>query len=80
MLAHVGLEVTVEDLLARWERDVGAVSDREAALVWLREFVAGLDRLKIGNLVEIQYVTGRGPELHKVHDAPPTEGIVPLPQ
>jgi hypothetical protein len=40
----------------------------------------GLQPLKIGNVVEIHYVPGRSPELHKFREAPPTEGIVPLPQ
>jgi hypothetical protein len=80
MLALVGPGVTPEDLLARWEQHVGAVREREASLEWLRQFASELERLKVGNVVEVRYPRDGAPELRKVRESPPTEGVAQLPE
>ena len=80
MLAQVGTELTAEEMLARWEREIGDVEDREVSLGWLRAFATHLNRLKVGNVVEVRYPRGGLPELHKVRESPPTEGGAPLPE
>jgi hypothetical protein len=71
MIAFVGADVDAAEMLARWERDLGPVPDRPAALTRLQAYVAEVARLKLGNVVELEFLAGGGLRLSKLSDTPP---------
>ena len=80
MIAYLGSTVTPEDMLERWEAEVGTVVDRQAALVTLSRYASALTAFKIGNVVQIRYDELGFAGVEKVRDTPPTSRQVPLPQ
>jgi hypothetical protein len=80
MIAYVAADVDAAEMLARWERDVGPVVDRPAALVRLQAYVAEVARLKLGNVVELEYLAEGGLRLKKLSDTPPGGFRPKLPQ
>src|SRR5512134_3666918 len=73
MLGFVGSGVSALDMLERWAREVGPVADQGEALARLRAYVDEVARLKIGNVVEIEYSQQGMPRLTKVSDTPPVQ-------
>lgn len=71
MIAFVGIELGAADLLARWEREVGPVSDRAAGLKSLAAYLLEVSRLRLGNVVAAEYSSEGLPRLRKLRDTPP---------
>ena len=71
MIGFVGQEIGVADMLERWEREVGPVTDREAARVLLLAYVDAIAALKLGNVVSVEYSAGGVLRLKKISEAPP---------
>jgi hypothetical protein len=80
MLAYIGQPVTAEALLARWERDVGAVPDRTKALHALANYIRSLAPYKVGNILEVRYTSHEGIVVSKVRDNPPANWVARLPE
>src|SRR4029453_16547252 len=80
MVAFLGSILTPEDMLKRWEAEVGAVDDRHTALATLSRYVAALADLRIGNVVQIRYDELGFADVVKIQNTPPTSRQAPLPQ
>lgn len=79
MVAFVGAAVAPADLLHRWEHEVGPLANRKLAMRRLQGYLAEIARLKLGNIVEVDYSFGGIPRLKKLRDTPPSE-VTPLPE
>jgi hypothetical protein len=80
MVAFLGSTVTPDDMVARWESEVGAIEDRNAALATLTAYTRALAHLKIGNVIQARYDGAGFAGLLKIQDGPPPSSSPLLPE
>jgi hypothetical protein len=80
MIAFLGTTITLDQMLERWESEMGVVADREAALATLSLYIGGLASLKVGNVIQARYDESRFVALVKIRDTPPPSSEAQLPE